>query len=214
MQDNFNKAAQNPEEMGRELLAELNKSPQECDREKCLRLIRAGACLEEASTDPSNAGELPLHIALREGYDDIAMAMIEAGAKPDSRDDSGNTPLMCAAVYGRTALAEALIGRGVKLEETNSSGYTALIWAGYWGKKDVADLLIMNGAKTDARDHLGHTAHDWTVLNTSFSTPETGEAINGAIVKREDFEDWRAEGMPLKTPVTVSRPLTLKTRTA
>lgn len=217
MQDDFNTAAppKTPNEAGRELLAELNKSPADCDRAKCLRLIRSGAYLEEASKEDNNSGELPLGIALREGYDDVAQTLIDAGADLNNRDDSGNTALMHAAVYGRTDMAAAIIAKGVNLDEVNTSGYTAFIWAGYWGKGDIALMLIRAGAKTDVRDHQNHTALDWTELNTNFSSPETGAAIKTGLEERARFEHWRdEEGMPLEKPVTISRPLTLKMRTA
>jgi uncharacterized protein len=214
MQDDFNGAAlrREPNDMGRELLAELNKSPAECDREKCLRLIRSGAYLEEASTDPSNSSELPLGIALRQGYDDVAKALIEAGADLNNRDESGNNALMIAAVYGRKDLAAIIIARGVNLDEINGAGHTALIWAGYWGKAEIAAMLVREGAKTDIRDQYGHTALEWTVVNDNFTTAEAGEVIKAAIEERSRFEDWRDQGMPLKEKVTVSRPLTLKLR--
>lgn len=216
MQGDFNTAAapKTPNDLGRELLAELNKSPNDCDREKCLRLIKGGAYLEEASTDDSNSGELPLGIALRLGFDDVAQALIDAGADLDNRDESGNTALMDAAVYGRTAMAAAIIAKGVNLNEVNTSGYTALIWAGYWGKADIARMLIQHGAKTDVEDHQGYTALKWTELNKSFSNPETGVAIKTTIEERIRFEDWRDQGMPLEKPVTVKHPLTLKLRTS
>lgn len=213
MQDDFNSAARSPEDMGRELVAEIAGVgiTESCDIAKCLRLINNGArldCLEETT------GEPPLQAAVRLGYDDLTRALVEAGAPLEAKDDSGNTPLMTAAVYGRANLAETLIRSGAKLDETNSAGYTALIWAAYWGKADVAMLLIREGARTDITDNDGHTALDWTKLNESFSNPETRDAINVGTQDRAYFEEWRDQGMPLKAEMKVHRPLTLKLPTA
>lgn len=213
MQDDFNSAARSPEDMGRELVAEIAGVgiKESCDIAKCLRLINNGArldCLEETT------GEPPLQAAVRLGYDGLTQALIEAGAPLEAKDDSGNTPLMTAAVYGRADLAETLIRSGANLDETNKAGYTALIWAAYWGKADVAMLLIREGAKADITDNDGHTALEWTKLNQSFSNPETGEAIIEALEERRRYENWRDEGMPLKAEIKIHRPLTLKLTTA
>lgn len=93
--------------------------------------------------------ETPLIWAVSEGYDAIALALIEAGAALDAQNSDGNTALIRSACEGRAHLTRALIEAGAALDIQNVSGYSALILARRRGNHDVAALLDAAGASRD-----------------------------------------------------------------
>src|SRR3954471_16791973 len=83
--------------------------------------------------------ETPLIWAVSEGYHDIALTLIEAGAQLDAQNSDGNTALLRAACEGRAELASVLIKVGARLDVQNNDGYSALILARRRGNKEIVD---------------------------------------------------------------------------
>ncbi|MBM4360100.1 MAG: ankyrin repeat domain-containing protein [Deltaproteobacteria bacterium] len=104
--------------------------------------------------------ETPLIWAVSEGYHDIAVTLIEAGADLDARNVDGNTPLIRAACEGRTELASVLVKVGAKLDLQNEDGYSALILAKRRGHLEIVDLLLAAGADRTLVTDLGTTYDD------------------------------------------------------
>jgi ankyrin repeat protein len=90
--------------------------------------------------------ETPLIWAVSEGYSEIALALIEAGAELDAQNSDGNTALLRSACEGRDALASALIEAGAALDVQNHDGYSALILAARRGNATIALALAKAGA--------------------------------------------------------------------
>ena len=63
-----------------------------------------------------HAGWTPLHLAAIQGYPEIALDLLNAGADPNISAESLLTPLHWARVMGNTEVAEILISHGA-LEE-------------------------------------------------------------------------------------------------
>jgi uncharacterized NAD(P)/FAD-binding protein YdhS len=93
--------------------------------------------------------ETPLVWAVSEGYPEIAVALIKAGANIDACNSKGNSALIRAACEGRLALAQALIDAGAQLDVQNEDGYTALILARRRGHEDIARVLVAAGANQE-----------------------------------------------------------------
>ena len=72
------------------------------------------------------AGSTPLHFASQQGYDEIAEALLDAGALVDVKDSWGNTPLWKAvfAFQGDPRLVRLLLERGANPDAVNNSGRT------------------------------------------------------------------------------------------
>lgn len=104
--------------------------------------------------------ETPLIWAVSEGYHDIAVTLIEAGADLDARNVDGNTPLIRAACEGRTELASVLVKVGAKLDLQNEDGYSALILAKRRGHLEIVDLLLAAGADRTLVTDFGTTYDD------------------------------------------------------
>jgi ankyrin repeat protein len=101
--------------------------------------------------------ETPLIWAVSEGYHDIAVTLIEAGADLDAKNSDGNTALLRAACENRPELASVLIKVGAKLDVQNNDGYSALILAKRRDNKAIVDRLLAAGANTSLVTRLGTT---------------------------------------------------------
>ncbi len=95
--------------------------------------------------------------AVSEGYHDIAVTLIEAGAELDAQNSDGNTALLRAACENRAELASVLIKVGAKLDVQNSDGYTALVLAKRRDNKAIVDSLLAAGASTSLVTKVGAT---------------------------------------------------------
>ena len=104
--------------------------------------------------------QTPLIWAVSEGYHDIALTLIEAGADLNAQNSDGNTPLLRAACENRAELASVLIKVGAKLDVQNNDGYTALILAKRRDNKAIVDALRAAGADASLVTKLGTTFAD------------------------------------------------------
>jgi hypothetical protein len=104
--------------------------------------------------------QTPLIWAVSEGYHNIALTLIEAGADLNAQNSDGNTALLRAACENRPELASVLIKVGAKLDVQNDDGYSALILAKRRDNKAIVDSLLAAGAKKDLVTKVGPTFAD------------------------------------------------------
>lgn len=101
--------------------------------------------------------ETPLLWAVSEGYHDIALTLIEAGADLNAQNSDGNTPLLRAACENRAELASVLIKVGAKLDVQNNDGYTALVLAKRRENRAIVDSLQAAGVDATLVTRVGPT---------------------------------------------------------
>ena len=128
-----------------------------------------------------------------EGHTEIALALIEKGARLDVREAYGDTALICAAWEGHTEIALALIEKGASLDVSNRHANTAMILAAKNGHKEIALALIKKGARLDVRDIYGNTAFIWTIVKGHT------EIALALIEKVESVDAQKVDGTPLLT---------------
>ena len=85
--------------------------------------IEAGSDLDEKEL---SGGSSPLITAITFGKTDVALALIEAGADVNFKNNEGSTPLHTASFFCRTEIVEALLDKGADKNIRNKAGSTAL----------------------------------------------------------------------------------------
>ena len=139
-----------------------------------------GAAAESASVPSPASSELPpgpplqartLLAAIRDGDIDGALALIAAGADPNTSaaaDDRDQRPaLTLAALLPDTRLLRALIANGADVNRA-SGGITALLAAtrdSWHGRAEAVLTLLANGADPLLADDVGNTALHGAVLS-------------------------------------------------
>ena len=119
-------------------------------------LVRAGADLEAKTNTTTFHGAPPLHWAAR-GRIAATVALLDAGADPNSREIDGWTPLHQAAQYGTDKIIKSLVQAGANLNARDKNGWSPLHRAAYWGKAEMVEALLDAGANPKARDEDGKT---------------------------------------------------------
>jgi ankyrin repeat protein len=78
----------------------------------------------------AQGGMAPLHFAVRQGYADVAVALLDAGVDVNQLKGGDNTsPLLVATVNGHFDLAATLLGRGANPNLASENGVTPLFAA-------------------------------------------------------------------------------------
>jgi ankyrin repeat protein len=88
-------------------------------------LIQEGADINELGRSWYGYGS-PLHLAVRDGHQDIARLLIDSGAYVDVRDHNDYTPLHNAAWNGNLDMVKFLLDAGADINAVNYSGDTVL----------------------------------------------------------------------------------------
>jgi ankyrin repeat protein len=110
--------------------------------ESVRKLIVAGADVNYVTTN----NDTPLIVASRNGYTDIGVLLIGAGANYNYSSD-GETPLTVAANYDKPEFVILLLEQpDIELDHQDNEGFTALWYAVRHNSVDIIDLLIGSGA--------------------------------------------------------------------
>jgi len=88
--------------------------------------------------------------------DQIAEALVRAGAPIHSADREGNTPLHLAATQGNVRLAELFLRRGANARVQNTAHETALDIAIRSRNRQMTNLLIEHGARLTAEQRAAN----------------------------------------------------------
>jgi ankyrin repeat protein len=91
----------------------------------------------------------PLDVALIGDSPEVALCLIESGARVDTHGVNGYSPLHWAAYFGLADVCAALVTRGAPLEARTDSGATPLFLAVVKGKVGAVAVLAAAGASTD-----------------------------------------------------------------
>jgi ankyrin repeat protein len=140
---------------------------------------RDSSLLEAHSSD----GWTPLHLAAFFGHRGLAQALINHGAKVDSRSTNAmvNTPLHAAAAGGKIALVELLLQNGASVNAQQEGGWTALHAAAQSGNRDLTSVLLANGADVSARASNNQTALDLALQSGKQDVAELLEGLGAKL---------------------------------
>jgi hypothetical protein len=169
----------------RTLRAMLSEGAARPPRERAPRERREPALAAAAPAAPAPAPQLSevertagtpeqaaaLLAATRDGDIERALALVEAGADPDTAPPAGDRDqrpvLMLAALLPDTRLLRALIAKGADVNRA-SGGLTALLAAtrdSWHGRPDAVMTLLANGASAASADGEGNTPLHGAVLS-------------------------------------------------
>jgi uncharacterized protein len=112
--------------------------------EAAMLLIERGSDIEAVASTFGNVR--PLHSAAAASNNGAALALLEAGADPNARQQGGFTPLHAAAQNGSRELAEALLARGADPAARTDEGKIAADFAREQGHDELAALLADRAA--------------------------------------------------------------------
>ena len=93
----------------------------------------------------SPAGDPPLLLAVRLGWEQLLQQLLAHGVDPDACDTRGTSPLHVAATLGRTSALTALLAAGGAPDRRAADGQTPLGIALASGRRDLADWLDWRG---------------------------------------------------------------------
>ena len=104
----------------------MDKAVRRGDLEQVRDLIRRGADVNEQLPCTYGEGTL-LQIAIEEGFKDIALALLEAGADVHAKDRYGWTALRSACFMEFEEVVQALVNKGSDVDERDHLGATPLM---------------------------------------------------------------------------------------
>ena len=97
----------------------------------------------------------PLHLASRDGHEEIARVLLEHGADVDAENKSKWTPLRHALDKKHVEVARVLIKNKAYVGAQGIDQWTPLLWASQHGQVELVQVLLERGADVDAEDALG-----------------------------------------------------------
>lgn len=113
----------------------------------------------------SDTGDTALHIVVKRTDTGWLADLLQAGANPNSRDNSGNTPLMLASLSRFSEGVRILLLVRAQVNLQNRLGETALLKAVQNRDAFTAKMLIDAGANPDLSDNSGATARSVAELD-------------------------------------------------
>jgi ankyrin repeat protein len=140
----------NPDTVDNQGYTALQRAAIAGNLELVILLVQHGANLTALSRN--QFGDLPIHLAVAYGHENIVHWMLDNGVPVDIRNRLGATPLHSAAHNSRLAIARFLLDKGaaVNAKVTNSDNRTPLHEAAATGSVDLVELLLDHGADINA----------------------------------------------------------------
>ena len=115
--------------------------------------------LLEHGADPNvqsdNFGSTPLMLTVKDGYTEIARALLEKGANTGLKNHRGQTALFSAAREGRVEIVQLILATGADANTKTEAGFSAIYVASMNGHDDIVKLLLEAGADPNATADVG-----------------------------------------------------------
>lgn len=107
-----------------------------------------------------NEGNTALHLAARNGFEDIVGFTMSKKSDPNAQNKNGWSALIWAAMGGHTQVVDVLCKAGVDYNLADADGRTALMWAARHGHTNCVGHLLKKGIDLCMTDKSGLTVED------------------------------------------------------
>lgn len=122
--------------------------------EKIINLLSKGINYQDEEKNT------PLILAIKHGYINLAIELINAGANVNSVNTDGYTSLILSSIRGNVLLVSALLKAGAEINVLAMNDNSALHWAAYNRHKEVSIILKESGSYLGVRNKDGKTPAD------------------------------------------------------
>jgi ankyrin repeat protein len=102
--------------------------------------------------DPNENNGAPLDLAIQRGHTDIALMLLDAGAKTTYKNSRGHTPFWTAITYNQLIVLDRLINDGEDVNQLSALKETAVMTALRFHRPGLLHLLIDKGANVTEDD--------------------------------------------------------------
>ena len=117
-------------------------------------------------------GIYPIHLAARQGLDDIVQACLCRGIDINMANTKGKAPLHMAVENGRVSTSKLLLAAGADVDGGDNSRNTSLHLAAAFDRVDITQALLEAGADINARNCKEETPlHRAAAKGSSSSMP-------------------------------------------
>ncbi|GAB5559681.1 MAG: ankyrin repeat domain-containing protein [Synoicihabitans sp.] len=132
-------------------------------------LIGDGVAIDQVQSDGTTALQWACYL----GEEDMALALLEAGASPTLANRYGVTPLYLACFNGSDRVVAALMEAGVDPNSLRKNGETALMTAARTGQLKTVQVLVEAGADMETKlPRRGQTALMWATAEGHLTVVE------------------------------------------
>ncbi|MEP7311598.1 MAG: ankyrin repeat domain-containing protein [Pseudomonadota bacterium] len=135
------------------------RSPASMSGSKGAGIVRGG-WPARGERDPTPGAKTPLLYVAREGHEQVAKVLLDAGADIEKADADGVTPLLMAILNGNLPLAQTLIARGASVKVSDWYGQTPL-----WSAVDLRNRDVAGPARDNGVDRAAALALITTLLD-------------------------------------------------
>eukprot|EP00124_Ichthyophonus_hoferi_P002484 Ihof_evm3s171 gene=Ihof_evmTU3s171 len=114
-----------------------------------------------------------LQWAVRQGFLEMIILLMKAGADPSIKDTQGFNSLHLSAQFGHTYISAYLMAKGVDPDSVDIVGRTPLMWASFRVfYSDSVRILLSMKASINLQDAVMNTAAHWAAGNNNMVTLE------------------------------------------
>lgn len=135
-------------------------------------------------------------LAAKAGRIERVVALLQEGAKVNSRDRNGDSPLNMAASKGDLALVEVLLAANADVNLANLAGVTPLMGAAFSGHAEMVRKLIAAGGQIGPFDRVRKNASIYAAASGCgdclLALIQAGTAVNAALDNELTLLMWAA----------------------
>lgn len=149
---------------------------------------------QHISVKDTDAGSTVLHLAVRDGFADIAKLLLDKNARVNARDTTGQQPLMVACLHNHKTCAHLLVDKLAEIDGVNQDLRTPLMIAVFSGHQEMAVWLLEEGVLRGRKAKVNPIQKDRHNESAFEAAQEMGlHDVIKAVLNHEEFIHLRSE---------------------